>query len=214
MMKKNDSLNKVQAGTRRSIQKEETRRIILDSARILFNELGFKKTSTRAIAKMACVGVGTVFSHFPDKPSLLIAALLDDLAYTQEEALKTLHEDSSVCEKFLHLSQYYYSYYAKRPDLSRILLKEMWFVSGKWGARLLSQAHQFVFFVNNILEEAKLKGEIRPETDTVLCARAFFSLYLNVLFEGLSEPEINTNKMIDLLRGLLNQLLDGIGLKK
>ena len=34
----------IQLNNRRSIQKEETRKIILESARSLFNELGFDKT--------------------------------------------------------------------------------------------------------------------------------------------------------------------------
>ena len=209
-MKKNPS-SKIQTGTRKSIQKEETRRIILESSRVLFNELGFEKTSTRAIAQNAGVGIGTVFSHFQDKQSLLIATLLDDLACIQEEALKTLPAGLCVSEQFIHLSKKFYSFYAKRPDLSRTLLKQMWFASGDWGERLLSQAHQFVIFLNSSLEEAKQKGEICPETDTMLCARAFFSNYLSVLFEGLSEPEINTDKMIDILRSLQNQLFRGVG---
>ena len=79
------------------------------------------------------------------------------------------------------------------------------------GERLLSQAHQFVMFLNTILEEAKTKGEIRFQTNTMVCASAFFSNYLMVLFEGLSQPEINTDKMIDNLRSLQNQLYDGVG---
>lgn len=199
---------------RRTVQKEETRKIIFESARILFNELGFDKTSTREIAKQAGVGIGTVFSHFPDKRSLLIAALLDDLTLTHEEALKTISNDAHVCDKFIHLAQYYYSYYSKRPELSRTLLKEMLFVQGEWGKMLLSHTDQFVLFVRNLLEEAKQKGEISPNEDTVLCAKAFFSYYLNVLFMGLSDPKINTKKMINLLRRLIKQLLDGVASDK
>lgn len=202
--------NITQLNSRRSIQKKETRNIVLESARILFNELGFDKTSTREIAKKAGVGIGTVFSHFPDKRSLLIAALLDDLTFTHEEALNTLSNDAHVCDKFLHFAQYYYSYYSKRPELSRTLLKEMLFIQGEWGKMLLANADQFVQFVRNLLEEAKQKGDIAPEEDTMLCARAFFSYYLNVLFMGLNEPKINVKKMLNLLSRLINQLLDGV----
>ena len=194
---------------RRSLQKEETRNIILENARILFNELGFDKTSTREIAKKAGVGTGTVFSHFPDKLSLLIAALLDDLVSTHEEALKALPEDTHVCDKFLHFAHYYFSYYSKRPGLSRTLLKEMMFAKGEWGKKLLSHADQFILFVTSLLEEAKQKGDINPDTDTKLCATAFFSFYLNVLFMGLSENELDIKKMLDLLRRLIMQLIGG-----
>ena len=200
--------------TRRSIQKEETRQIILESARSLFTDLGFDKTSTREIAKKAGVGIGTVFSHFPDKRSLLIVALLDDLTSTHEEALKTLSNEAHVSDKLLHFAQYYYLYYSKRPELSRTLLKEMLFVQGEWGKMLLSHADQFVLFIRDLLEEAKQKGDISPKEDTMLCAMAFFSYYLNVLFMGLNEPEINIKKMLNLLRRLVNQLLDGVASEK
>ena len=199
--------DKVHSNSRQSILKEETRKIILENARTLFNELGFDKTSTRTIAKKAGVGVGTVFSHFPDKQSLLIAALLDDLNSTHENALKSLPIDAHVCDKFLHLAEYYYSYYLKRPELSRILLKEMLFVKGEWGKKLLIHADQFVLFVQYLLEEAKEKEEISANTDTMLCANALFSYYLNVLFLGLNKPEFKLKKRLIFLRRLITQLI-------
>jgi AcrR family transcriptional regulator len=198
-------------GNRRSIQKEETREIILESSRDLFNELGFDKTSTRAIAKRAGVGIGTVFSHFPDKSSLLIAVLIDDLAATQTNAMKSMPKEAHVCERFLHLARFFYTYYLKRPDLSRTLLKEFWFVKGEWGGKLTSQAFEFAMLVSDMLEHAKGRKEVRPEADTLLCARAFFTHYLFVLYEGLDNPENNVEVMLDTLKGMLNQLLDGVG---
>jgi AcrR family transcriptional regulator len=178
---------------------------------MLFDNRGYDRTSTRAIAQEAGVGVGTVFSHFPDKPSLLIAALLDDLAETQATALRKFPAEAPVCEQFLHLSRHFYAYYAKRPDLSRTLLKEMWFARGKWGRELVAQADQFILFIESILDQARQKGEIRSQTDTRLCAHAFFSHYLNVLFAGLSWPAIDVDEMIDSLKALLNQLMVGVG---
>ena len=198
-------------GSRRHIQKEETRKIILDSSRELFNELGFDKTSTRAIATRAGVGVGTVFSHFPDKSSLLIAALLDDLTSTQANAMKSMPKDANVCDRFLHLARFFYTYYSKRPDLSRTLLKELWFVKGEWGGKLTTQAFEFVLLVSNMLDQAKKRKEIRPEADTLLCARAFFSHYLIVLYEGLNSSEVDVKNMIDTLKRMLDQLLTGVG---
>ena len=199
------------SGKRRQAQKDETRKMILKSSRDLFNDLGFEKTSTRAIASRAGVGVGTVFSHFPDKSSLLIAALLDDLNATQADAMKSMPEKRPVCDRFIHLARFFYAYYAKRPDLSRTLLKELWFVKGEWGEKLTVQAFEFVLLIGDMLESAKKQGEIRPEADTLLCARAFFSNYLIVLYEGLNSPDIDVEAMLDTLKGLLDQLLAGVG---
>ena len=213
-IKRGDVTINTRTKNRRNIQKKETQKLILESALTLFKELGFEKTSTRAIAEKACVGVGTVFSHFPDKSSLLIAVLLDDLKSIQNNALGSLPENIPICDKFLHISKYFYVYYAEQPELSRTLLKELWFVSGDWGQKLISQAHEFVFLLHELLEQAKQKGEIRPEIDTMLCARAFFSHYLNVLYEGMSDTDVKPDKMINLLKDLLNQLMKGVGSNK
>lgn len=77
----------------------------------------------------------------------------------------------------------------------------------------MSQAYEFISVVYQLIEQAKLKGEIASEVDAVLCARAFFSHYLNVLYEGMSRPDPDPEQMIALLKDLLNQLLNGIGPK-
>ena len=198
-------------GTRRERQKAETRDLILESARELFDKLGYEKTTVRAVAQKAGVGLGTIFNHFPDKPSLLIAALLDDLTKVQTDAMKTMPPKAPVCEKFLHLATHFYAYYAGRPSLSRTLLKGAWFTKGIWGQELKNQADRFIDYVTVLLEEAERTGEIRPEADCRLAAMAFFSHYLSVLFFGLGEPKFKPPELIDLLRMALNQLMDGIG---
>ena len=90
----------------------------------------------------------------------------------------------------------------------------MWFAGGKWSRELVTQADQFISFVESMLVEAIENGEIRSQTDSRLCARAFFSHYLNVLFAGLSQQDIDVDNMIGLLSDLLNQLMEGVGTTK
>lgn len=141
---------------------------------------------------------------------MLIAVLLDDLTSTQTNAMKSMPKDVNVRDRFIHLARSFYIYYSKRPDLSRTLLKELWFVKGEWGNKLMTQAFEFVLLVSDMLEQAKRRKEIRPEVDTLLCAKAFFSHYLVVLYEGLNNPEIDIETMLDTLKGMLDQLLSGV----
>jgi AcrR family transcriptional regulator len=45
----------------------------------LFAEKGYEKTTMRALAEHAGIGLGTIFKHYPDKPPILAAAFEDDL---------------------------------------------------------------------------------------------------------------------------------------
>lgn len=198
-------------GSRRKKQKQETNALILEKARALFDDRGFEKTTIRAIAAEAGLGLGTIFSHFPDKKSLLVALLLKDLKETEEKAMDSMPAEGSISNKFLHLAQHFFSYYSKRPSLSRTILKEMWFLQGPWGDELKTQAWLFVAKVENMFEQAKLTGEIKPDADSALAAMSFFSHYLNVLFMGLSGDDFNEKEMPAVLEKMLAQIIDGIG---
>jgi len=197
-------------GTRRQQQKAETRLIILERARALFEERGFEKTTMRQVAIQSGVGLGTIFLHFSDKVSLFIAIYLYDLEKIQEKAMNTMPGNLKVCDKFLHLAKNFYSYYAKRPDLSKIMIKEMFFITGDRSATIKGPAMDFVMFVGEMLKDAKQKGELKADVDCGLAAMAFFSHYLNVLFFGLSEPEFKPDASVNILKHLLSQLMNGI----
>ena len=188
---------------RRQIQKQETRDIILDCARALFEEHGYEKTTIRKVALKAGVAAGTVGAHFPDKPSLLVAALLDDLARTLEKALAAMPAQENALNKFLHLSRFFYIYYAERPNLSKTLLKEMWFLPGPWGETLQADAMAFVDLVAGLIREDQDKGLIRMEVNPELAAMSFFSFYFSCLLYGLSQTAFNPEESLATLRELL-----------
>lgn len=198
-------------GRGRKAQKASTRAQLLECARGMFAQRGFQASTIRAIAAEAGVASGTVIAHFPDKASLLVAAMLDDLTAAQQEAFSTLPRRSTVEKQLLHLARVFYTYYARDPGLSRTLLKEMWFVPGEWGHALTAGAAEFSQRVAALLAAAKDRGELRRDTDCAVAATAFFSQYLTVLLGGLSFGEFRPDEAVATLGQLWRQHLVGIG---
>ena len=60
---------------RRPLGSPDTRRAVLDAARELFSELGFERTTMRAVAARAGVDPALIYHYFGDKDGLLFAAL-------------------------------------------------------------------------------------------------------------------------------------------
>ena len=60
---------------RRPLGSPDTRRAVLDAARELFAELGFERTTMRAVAARAGVDPALIYHYFDDKDELLFAAL-------------------------------------------------------------------------------------------------------------------------------------------
>ena len=195
---------------RRHQQKEATRRIILDAAYALFSEIGYDKATMRALSARAGVGLGTIFKHFPDKPSLLVAAYLEDMGAVISQALATMPEHL-LRDQLLHLTTRIYSFYAQDPPFSRALISESIFLEGEHGAALDGQLHLFLQTVARLVSEAVARGELPRDTDPALSAQAFGSFYFSVLVMGLKTPPFDVDGQVALVGSMLETWFAGAG---
>jgi AcrR family transcriptional regulator len=194
---------------RRQQQKEDTRRIILDAAYALFAETGYDKTTMRALSARAGVGLGTIFKHFPDKPSLLVAAYLEDMGIVISRALATI-PTRPVQEQLLHLTRSIYSFYAQDLSFSRALISESIFLGGEHGSALDEQLQLFLQTVAMKVAEAVERGELPQETDPALSAQAFGSFYFGALVMGLKTPDFDVEGQVQLVGAMLDTWFAGL----
>ncbi|MEM5790061.1 MAG: TetR/AcrR family transcriptional regulator, partial [Syntrophobacteraceae bacterium] len=176
----------VSAASRRQLQKEETRKIIRETAYSLFEKEGYEETTMRSLAKAAGVGLGTIFSHFPDKSSLLAAAFLDDLDQIVEQAFSSL-PDEGIIEQLEHIVREIYEFYAKRPNFSRTMISRLFFLQGPYGKDLENQLSNFLSKIESLFQKAKFNNEISNDIDTTLYIQAFGSFYFHALHYGLRD---------------------------
>jgi AcrR family transcriptional regulator len=159
--------------TTREEQREDTRRRLLAAAREQFEAHGFEATGLREVAKAAGVAAGTVFVHFSDKKDLLHAALFEDLEAELDRALSS--GPDGLEPWLLHVAGVFFDYYAARPRLSRVLLRESMVAEGEWGARFAGQFTRVHGAVVARYEAARARGEVVG--DAAVFALAFISFY-------------------------------------
>ncbi len=196
--------------TRRALAAEGTRTHILETAKALYLERGSKAVLSRELAKRAGVAEGTVFAHFPDKASLLAAALQEDLDGVLAQACARMPAGASCREKMLGLARDLYAYYALRPELSRALLKESLFLSGEWGARVVADVERALALIAGWVAEDKAAGAYAPEADEALAARNLFAAYFSELLMALSLPVFDVDRTLALLDGHLGLVEQGL----
>lgn len=194
------------ATNRRQIQKEKTRKIIQETAYTLFEQNGYEKTTMRELAKQAGVGLGTIFTHFPDKPSLLAAAFLDDLNDIIEKAFVSLPKEN-IIKQLEHIVSAIYGFYAKRPNFSRILIKELLFLQGPYGQNLEKQLSMFLVQIGQLFHIAKTNKEISEDLNIEQCVLAFGSFYFQSLHSGLRDSTFNIKNQAKIFSNLMDQFL-------
>jgi AcrR family transcriptional regulator len=200
-------------GTRRKQAKAETRRLILDAAYELFAKKGYEKTTMRALAAKAGVGLGTIFQHFPDKSALLLAAFNEDLTNLAQEAFATLPQ-TNLREQAVHLVRPIFEFYAARPQLAKEILKEGLFLSGEAAQKLMAQEAALSQQMAGLIKQAIERGELRPDVDLVRASSAFWAYYFFVLIMGLRTGRFEAGQLTEQLMALLDQFLEGISLPR
>jgi AcrR family transcriptional regulator len=168
----------------RAEQKATTRARVLEVARELLEREGYDATSIRAVAKGAGVAAGTVLLHFPDKTQLLHAALFDDLERTWALA-KATAKRRSLERDGEELARTFLDYYARRPLLSRTLLRESLFAAPPWSARFAAQVAEVHAHVAQLAALAIERRDLPPDADPALIGAVFFSFYYFTLLAWL-----------------------------
>ncbi len=191
-------------GKRREQQKAETYDLILDSARFLFDTQGFEKTTMRMVAFHAQIALGTIYTHFKNKTSLLAAAFHDDLVRLYDDAIDTLPAHVSIQEQFIHLAGFNYRYYTARPKLSREYLCHIALVDDEWSVKIGDFESAYSQKVTDLVCAAEISGK----KDCRFVALSLMADYFFVLGDLFLRQKINDpEQMLAFLKKMINQTI-------
>jgi AcrR family transcriptional regulator len=195
--------------TLRETQKRSTRKLLLSRAHALFEHVGFERATMRDLAQRSGVALGTIFKHFPDKHALLGAAFREAIATQMDEAFATLPK-GDLSTRLLHVTRCLYRFYAARPALARVLVKELPMLQGAEGEAVSAQALGFLQRVGVLFGEAIGDGELRRDTDLVTAVAAWWSFYFMGLLSGIAGPGFDVEVQVGLVERMLRQHLQGV----
>jgi AcrR family transcriptional regulator len=202
----------------------ERRRQLIDAARRVFAEHGFRGATTRQIAAAAGVTEALIFQHFPDKDSLY-AAILDEQAsephtdrwLAELEKFRADGDDAAVIRTL-------YTGVITRHDTDPDLLRLMMFsaLEGHPLARHVQGRSQRLYrFLERFITDGQERGRFRAGPPAVL-ARATLALPVyhvlqRILFKT-PWPAVSTADVIETgvsftLAGLRTGSLDALDLE-
>lgn len=176
----------------RDEKKQATRLKILQTAEKLFRSDGYDAVSTRQIAKVANIGVGTVFAHFPDKHQLTKALFHEKLEKHLSSRTVT-KEPASALDWFLDQSALLYALYNEDKAFSKALLQSSIFEFDYFEQQMQAYVRELA---------AQLVNDRHTEQNAATLAQAWFGAYMFELTRGLSDV---TSEPAQWLNGLKAQ---------
>lgn len=195
----------------RERNKLDKRNRIKNAVRDLVASKGYDDMTTREIARMAGVGLGTLFFYATNKRDLLFLVYNDDIAALLAEADAPAPGDSYL-ERLAGIFRPFYLHFARDPVFARYLLRELTFYdNGSEAARFQEGRRGIVDRVERATIDAAGRGELATSEDSRTIARILFAVYQAELRRWLQEADPRADKGLDRLRRVLGIVIRGLG---
>jgi TetR/AcrR family fatty acid metabolism transcriptional regulator len=145
--------------------KENTRNRIINSAKILFSEQGYQKTTIVDISKQAGLSEAALYEYFQGKEDLLLT--IPDLWVS--ELLRDLDEQLFGIQGAVNKLRKYLWWYLRRVEQAPLDAKIVYLLL-KTNANFLStevyaNVKKFYSYIVDIFEEGRKSGEMQPDLD-------------------------------------------------
>ncbi len=163
--------------SRRERNKAEKLARIEQATRKLFAKKGFEATTTREIAAAANIGIGTLFSYFPEKHDLVVYLFEKDIAGNVARALQSVPHDAGLVQQLLHMFRSFHDFYEEQPELGRAYLSRVLFMNEEQRSRLNVTNLASLSDLADLARAAKERGDLRTDADPMQCAYHALSLY-------------------------------------
>jgi AcrR family transcriptional regulator len=108
--------------SRKAIERQTRKKLILKAARQLFDEKGIENTSMDDIAAAAEYTRRTLYTYFKSRDEISLSILIEDLRTRWDEQKKALNEADTGLKKIIRWADSYYSFTLRYPHSIRLQL--------------------------------------------------------------------------------------------
>ena len=171
-----DSIAVTELGRRERNRQDRLNRI-KEAARTLFVQHGYDATTARAIAAEANVGLGTIFRYVEDKSDLLILLFNEDHEQVTEAAFPDQRLGGSLLDRLMAAFRHYYVYFAREPEFSRAVLREITFYVGTPLVGRVKASTRITDQIEQLIADARKRGEVASNESDGMIALLIFEIY-------------------------------------
>lgn len=194
----------------REQKKKETRQAIMDAAIRLFGDRGYERTSIEDLAAGAGVGKGTIYGYFATKREIFQAFCDEEIEFSFRTLKESVDPDAPLLQQLVTLFMLQFRFVTENREFGRHLLREMAFPK-EISEKSLEHVQRYLDALEELLERAREKGQIRLDVNLTTATASFYMLYLGCLsawYVGhIPDPQAAEESM----GRLFQQALEGIG---
>ena len=155
-------------------EKEQRRKIIINSAEKLFFDKGYDNTSMKDIANEVGVDRTTLYLYFKNKEDMYLAIVLRGMRIRDKLYKESVKSDKDGLEKFGDIGKAYFEFYEKYPDYYEACVyfdsQRFSKVDSEFITEIIALKREPVKIMCKSLEEGINDGSIRPDVNPLKVA--------------------------------------------
>ncbi|HEX7005014.1 MAG TPA: TetR/AcrR family transcriptional regulator [Trueperaceae bacterium] len=194
---------------RRSVQRAERRRSILDAAATLFLEHGYERFSLRQVAEEIGYSPTTIYLYFSDKDDLLFHVAMDGFGRFGEELQEACDGASEPLEKLAAIGEAYVEFGLTNPVHYRLMFMQR----GEFLEREPPEGYESVIDSFGILTrtvEECLEAGVIEDGDTLAYAAMIWAAVHGVVALAIATPYLEYERALAVHRLTARSLIHGI----
>jgi AcrR family transcriptional regulator len=204
---------------RRERGKLDKRRRIREATRDVFRRKGYEAATTREIAELADVAIGTLFAYATDKRELLMMVINDDREALPEVDEHRRRGSGDVLSILMGFFEPRYEYWALQPELSRLAVQQTIDYDlarhpGPELARFEAGRQVLIKQLAELFEEEQRRGRITAAQPAAMIARLFMEIYQAEVRQWLRAEKPNVVVGLSRLGELFELTLSGVANKR
>lgn len=194
----------------RERNKRDKRARIVAAAAELFATDGFEATTGREISRRAGIGTGTLFTYVRDKRELLFLVFRADAVRLLDEAEAACARKRGVVSALIALFAPFIRFYATRPELSRLFVRELFFRPAEETRGMAELDERLRAAIVGVLERGRESGALRPDLSLGAATAAVMAHYGFWIQRWLGSGDIGHDEVEPRLRAALELQLRGL----
>jgi len=156
-------------------QEHLTKKILRDAARTLFAEQGYNGVSMREIAQKIGKQPGGIYNHFPNKQSILLDLMLENLSRAHDAVIAPIKSDEPADEQLEGFVRRHLRHNIDNPDDIFIAYMELRSLETENSAVITAKRDAYEGALRDILKRGATSG-VFTISDPAIHARAILSM--------------------------------------
>lgn len=195
----------------RERNKRDKRDRIVKAAAELFASEGFEAATGREISRRAGIGTGTLFTYVRDKRELLFLVFEADAVRLLAEAEEASARKKGVIAGLMAVFQPFLRFYATRPELSRLFVRELFFRHADETRGMTALSQRLGDAVARVLERGRKRGVLRSDVSLAAATAAVMAQYTFWIQRWLGTGAVEADAVERALRQGLRLAVEGLG---